>query len=87
MNLERVFSRNIVRTQSSATLEQAAKLMRDHHVGALLVTEPDDALAGIVSVDDIVGAKAAELASLGGMLGSELQREVARVGESGELTS
>ena len=39
MNVERVFSRNIVRTQSSATLEEAAKLMRDHHVGALLVTE------------------------------------------------
>jgi CBS domain-containing protein len=155
MNLERVFSRNIVYARSSATLEQAAKLMRDRHVGALLVTEdgsqgrpvgvvtdrdlviraladgagprdrtigeimsralatvspsadvfealeimrangmrrlvvtePDGALAGIVSVDDIVGAIAAELASLRGILGSELRHEVAREGESGELTS
>lgn len=39
MKVERVFNRNIVHTTSSATLEQAARLMRDRHVGALLVTE------------------------------------------------
>lgn len=155
MNIERVFSRNTVRTRTSATLEQAAKLMRDRHVGALLVTEdapqvrpvgvvtdrdlviralaegagacdrtigevmsralatvsrsadvfealeimrangmrrlavtePDGAVTGIVSFDDIVGAIAAELASLSGILGSDLPHEVGREGESGELTS
>jgi signal-transduction protein with cAMP-binding, CBS, and nucleotidyltransferase domain len=155
MNVQRVFSRNVARIESSALLEHAARLMKDCHVGALLVTEqgfpdrpvgivtdrdlvvralahgvtacdctvgevmspalasvsrsadvfealenmrangirrlavtePDGAVVGIVSVDDIVGAIAAELKSLNCILASELRHEVAREGESGELTS
>lgn len=155
MKVDRVFSRNVVRVRASAMLEQAAKLMRDCHVGALLVTdngspggpvgvitdrdlvvramadgasacdrtvgevmsralasvsrsadvfealeimrangmrrlavaEPDATVVGMVSVDDIVGSIAAELASLNGILASELQHEGFRQGDSGELTS
>jgi len=56
MNLERVFSRNIVYARSSATLEQAAKLMRDRHVGALLVTEDGSQgrPVGVVTDRDLV---------------------------------
>ncbi|MEX0959272.1 MAG: CBS domain-containing protein [Burkholderiales bacterium] len=152
MKVERVFNQNIVHTTSSATLEQAARLMRDRHVGALLVTEdiagkkpvgmvtdrdlviralaegagaqdrtiaevmsaalatiprssnlfealermrangmrrlavtePDGSVSGIVSADDLVGALAVQLSSLGGLLRSELLHEVAREGDSGQ---
>lgn len=46
MKVERVFNRSIVHTTSSATLEQAARLMRDRLVGALLVTEDGREEAG-----------------------------------------
>jgi CBS domain-containing protein len=56
MNVERVFSRNIVYVQRSALLEQAAKLMRDHHVGALLVTGngPAGTPVGVITDRDLV---------------------------------
>jgi CBS domain-containing protein len=57
MNVETLCTRNIVRIRRSATLEQAAALMRDHHVGALLVWEeaPDGVrTVGIVTDRDIV---------------------------------
>lgn len=153
MNVERVFSRNLVRIRPSATIEDAARLMKERHVGALLVmeegpaqdavgivtdrdlvvralaegaydrtvgeimsralatvprsadvfealermrgngmrrlavTEDGGAVVGIVSADDIVGAIAAELTSLNGILESELRHEAAREGESGEISA
>lgn len=151
MKVERVFNSNVVHVTASATLDQAARLMRDRHVGALVVTEdaagrkpvgmvtdrdlviralaegagaadrtvaevmspalatiarsadlfealermrangmrrlavtdPNGTVCGIVSADDLVGAIAAELGSLGGLLRSELRHEAAREGDSG----
>jgi CBS domain-containing protein len=57
MKVKRISSRNIIRAPRSFTLEQAAVLMRQHHVGALLVTEdePGESQAiGIVTDRDLV---------------------------------
>jgi CBS domain-containing protein len=40
--------------QSSDTLESAARMMRDHHVGALPICGPDYRLQGIITDRDIV---------------------------------
>jgi predicted transcriptional regulator len=57
MRVDRIYTRRVVRTTKSSTLEQAADLMRRYHVGALIVAEdpPDDADAiGVLTDRDIV---------------------------------
>ena len=39
MNVGEICSRVVVVAESSTPVQQAAKLMRDHHIGALVVTE------------------------------------------------
>ena len=39
MNVGEICSRIVVVVESSTPVQQAAKLMRDHHIGALVVTE------------------------------------------------
>jgi CBS domain-containing protein len=88
MNVERVFSRNIVRTQFSATLEQAAKLMRDHHVGALLVTEdtPQVRPVGVVTDRDLVIRALAEGAGARDRtIGEVMTRALATVSRSADV--
>jgi CBS domain-containing protein len=146
MSIERVYTRNVVGAGRSTSLQQTALLMREHHVGTLLVTEdepnenkaigivtdrdlvvhamaegimPDEMsvqdvmtpglasvsakadlhealetmrtgglrrllvagddgeIAGIISLDDIVDALAADLSSLAGVIRSERERESA----------
>jgi CBS domain-containing protein len=52
--------------------------MRSEGVRRLVVTAADGTLVGIVSMDDIVDAIAAELASLTGLIRSERERELAQ---------
>ncbi len=57
MKVDRVYTRRVVRIAQSASLEEAATLMRQHHVGTLLVTDvaPNDSgLVGIVTDRDLV---------------------------------
>jgi CBS domain-containing protein len=57
MNLERISSRPVVCAPRSSSLQDAADLMRRHHVGALVVTNdaPDERLVlGIVTDRDLV---------------------------------
>ncbi len=57
MTVDRVYTRKIVGTTRSASLAEAAELMRTHHVGALLVTNdpPDESNAiGFVTDRDVV---------------------------------
>ncbi len=57
MKVERVYSRNVVATGRSASLEEAARTMRRFHVGSLIVLEPGDRgpeVAGIVTDRDLV---------------------------------
>jgi CBS domain-containing protein len=57
MRVDRVYTRNIVGTTRSDSVAHAATLMRQHHVGALLVTDdpPDDGNAiGFLTDRDVV---------------------------------
>ncbi len=57
MKVGDICTREIVTTDHVATLEQAAALMREYHVGALLVTQdtPDGPMAaGVVTDRDLV---------------------------------
>ncbi len=57
MNAGEICSRTVVVAESSTPVQQAAKLMRDHHIGALVVTEGDAGARrpiGIVTDRDMV---------------------------------
>ena len=57
MNIDMLYSRNIYRAPASCTLFRAAGIMRDKHVGALLVTAdaPGDArVVGLITDRDLV---------------------------------
>jgi CBS domain-containing protein len=152
MNIDRIYSRNIVGAPRSSSLEEAAGLMRQYHVGALVVTDDapctdraigivtdrdfvvrgladgiaatltigelatgalfsiaehadiheametmrtegvrrllvtgdGGAIVGIVSLDDVVDALAAELSSLAGVIRGERDREIEESGEDFE---
>ncbi len=57
MNVGEICSRIVVVAESGTPVQQAAKLMRDHHIGALVVTEGsagDRRPVGIVTDRDLV---------------------------------
>ncbi len=57
MKVSRVYTRNIVGTTRSASIESAAALMRRHHVGALLVRDDppqEQAAVGVLTDRDVV---------------------------------
>jgi len=63
MTVENVFTPSIVKAGRSATVQEAARLMRKHHVGALIVTDEGldrDKPVGIVTDRDIVIKAVAE---------------------------
>jgi signal-transduction protein with cAMP-binding, CBS, and nucleotidyltransferase domain len=63
MNVARIYTRTVVSVPRSHSLQQAAALMRRHHVGALLVTDDEpniDQAIGIVTDRDLVMQAMAE---------------------------
>jgi len=57
MNAGEICSRILVVAEKNTSVQQAAKLMRDHHIGALVVTEESSAARrpiGIVTDRDMV---------------------------------
>jgi CBS domain-containing protein len=57
MTVENVFTPSLVKASRAATIQEAARLMRKHHVGALIVTDEGldrDKPVGIVTDRDIV---------------------------------
>lgn len=57
---EIVRRRNPATLPHTATVQQACRLMRDRRIGAVLVTDESDRLAGLVTGRDIVARVAAE---------------------------
>jgi CBS domain-containing protein len=57
LKVEDVMIRNVVRVESSESIQSVAKLMRDGHLHRLPVVE-DDRLIGLITSMDIVGAVA-----------------------------
>jgi signal-transduction protein with cAMP-binding, CBS, and nucleotidyltransferase domain len=63
MNVARIYTRSVVSVPRSSNLQQAAALMRQYHVGALLVTEDapgTDQAIGIITDRDLVMQAMAE---------------------------
>lgn len=50
MKVERIYTRGVVTTQRSDSLQKAAQTMRRLHVGALLVTEGGDGAGPVVGI-------------------------------------
>jgi len=90
MNVGSVCTRRIVRIDSGGTLAQAARLMREHHVSALVVTsEAPEGLrvGGIVTDRDLVmDVLARELDGTAVRIGELASREVVSVSENDDLT-
>lgn len=55
-----VMTKNPLSLPDSASLSQAARAMRDSHIGVVLVTDSSDKLAGLVTDRDIVVRAIAE---------------------------
>ena len=90
MNIADICTREVVFADRGDSLRQAASLMREHHVGTLLVTSSSaDGLQvrrllvsgeggrvyGVVSLDDVLGAVAHEMAELASAVRKGVERE------------
>ena len=64
--------RGVITTSPETTLEEAARMLKDHRIGALVVTDGEDRVLGIVSERDIVNALAEHGAACGRRPASEI---------------
>ena len=91
MNVGSVCARRIVSIDSRGTLAQAASLMRDHHVGALVITSNASEglhVEGIVTDRDLViDVLARGLDSATVRIGELVSAEVVSVSEGDDLES
>lgn len=82
MSIAQICQRHIITIGALATLREAAALMREHHVGALVVTaeaggqnQVVGVLTGLVTADDLLDALAGQLGGLAAALRSGIARE------------
>ncbi|MCI4350447.1 MAG: CBS domain-containing protein [Thermoplasmata archaeon] len=70
-----IMTQPVIRVRPDVRLAEAARLMREHHISGLPVTDSDDRLVGIISEIDILRTlhKAAGIASPRGILGLVLE--------------
>jgi CBS domain-containing protein len=68
-----VMTSSIVSVMQKADLNEALERMRTAGVRRLLVTREDGAVAGMLSVDDVVDGLATELANLAGLMKAEIR--------------
>lgn len=92
MSMARICSRNIVSLHGDESLQQAARLMREHHVGTVVVTQPGATgtqVAGLVTDRDLAievlarGGDAGEL-TVGALVGGQVLLSVPESAEPGE---
>jgi CBS-domain-containing membrane protein len=70
-------SEKLVSVAESAAIDQAIEAMHGGGVRRLLVTDAEDRLVGIVSLDDLIGACAGQLSGLARIVEREIAREAA----------
>jgi CBS domain-containing protein len=63
-----IAQRNLVGVRGDADLAQAVQLMQQHGVRRLLVVDGEGRVGGVLSVDDVVEAMAAQLGAVAGAL-------------------
>jgi CBS domain-containing protein len=71
----------IATVRADADVHEALELMRAHGVRRLVVTQDGGAIAGILSIDDIVDGLSADLAAAAAVLKGEVRRDAAGLGE------
>jgi len=82
-NILRHKGRDVVTTESDATLSEAACLLAHRRIGAVVVMDREGAVAGILSERDIVRAIATHsVAALGQSVGRHMTRAVSTCSES-----
>ncbi len=64
-----------------ADLHEALETMRAHGVRRLIVTGPEGALRGILSIDDVVDGLSTDLAAAAAVLKGEVRRDAAGLGD------
>ena len=64
-----------------ADVHEALEVMRAHGCRRLLVTGPDGALRGFLSIDDVVDGLSADLAAAAAVLKGEIRRDAAGLGD------
>ncbi len=64
--------RNVVTIQPDATVDEATRLLAEHNIGALVVSQSGDEVEGIISERDIVR----QMAEVGGEVGGLTVRDV-----------
>ena len=62
--IQEIMTTDVHCVRSDASLNEAARMMRDHQIGDVLVTGPDGALRGIITDRDIVVRAVAEARDL-----------------------
>jgi CBS domain-containing protein len=91
MNIGSLCARRIVSIDSAGTLVEAAGLMREHHVGALVVTTPAPEglrVIGIVTDRDLViDVLARGLNPAGTQIGELASKQIVSVPEEGDIAS
>lgn len=84
MNIADICTRQLVLADKDASLQQAASLMREHHVGTLVVVEHTNAglqAVGVVTDRDVViDAVAHEMAEIARVARAGIEREGAERG-------
>jgi len=89
MNIGSICTRRMIAVDSSSTLAQAAGLMREHHVGALIVTSQTAAgpcVTGIVTDRDLViDVLARGLETAGIKIGDLASDKIASVPEEADM--
>ena len=75
MNAGEICNREVVIVTRDAGLVEAARLMREHGVRRMPVVAADGALAGLLTVDDLVELVAEELGDFVRTVGHERLRE------------
>lgn len=74
-NISTLVQRQIVGVREEADLMSAIDVMRDHGVRRLLVVDAREAVVGLVSFDELLGACAHEISALGQALQKGLRQE------------
>lgn len=89
MKVERIYTRNVVGTTRTATIEEAAAAMRKFHVGTLLVMDDEnggnDPIGIITDRDIVLQAVADGLSPKGVFVGEVMTPTVAAVSEDADL--
>lgn len=89
MKVKRIYSRDVIRAPRSVSLQEAAILMRQHHVGLLVVTDDEpneDRAIGVVTDRDMVLQAIAEgVAPTEASVGDVMTQGLHSVSENADL--